>query len=323
MPFSLWRCTAALVLVLLWAWTPFRPPAVCGAEAPAAEEPPIKRQTSAHDTTGPIITDTTIPQPLGTATLQIPTFLSLTGGKFSPGWRRVSAGGDFQTLVTPAQLFYGLAPRTEVYVVVPYLHNWAGNVKQPGPNGQRDADFGGLGDINLTGKYLLLEEQAIVPAVAGIVSTIFPTGHHRRLNPGNLGTDQLGLGAYGFTPGLNFFKNARPFLLYGNLWYSMFTDATVAGARTHYRDRVTINLAAEYPLPGSFVFLGELVSGYDAGRLMGPRPNQPPRAVISILPALEFIANDDLSLVAGVLIDLWGKNTPYNYTPNFSIFYNF
>jgi hypothetical protein len=308
------------MLAWLWVWTPFGVPAAAGEEE---EEAPITRQTSTRVTSGPIITDTAIPQPLGTFTLEIPTFLSLTGGNFSANWRRVSAGGNFQTLITPAQLYYGLAPRTEVYIVVPYIHNWAGNVNQPGPNGQKCASFGGLGDINLTGKYLLLEEGERFPAVAGIFSTTFPSGHHRRLNPGNLGTDQLGQGAYMFTPGLNFFKKAQPFLLYGNLWYSMSTDATVAGVSTHYRDWVTVNLAAEYPLPGPWVFLGELVSAYSAGRILGPRPNQPPKALISIMPALEFIASDDLYLVAGVLIDLWGKNTTYNYTPNFSVFYNF
>jgi hypothetical protein len=311
------------MLALLWVWMLFRTPAVYGEEAPSAEEPPITRETSSRVTTGPIITDTTIPQPLGTATLVVPTFLSLTRGNFSPGWRRVSAGGDFRTLATPAQLYYGLAPRTEIYVVVPYLHNWAGNLNYPGPNGQKYADFGGLGDIDFTGKYLLLEERAKFPAVAGVFSTTFPTGRHRSLNPGNLGTDQLGWGAYGFTPGLNFFKNAAPFLLYGNLWYSMFTDATIAGVRAHYRDLVTVNLAAEYPLPGPWVLLCEFVSLYDAGRVIGPRSNLPPKAIISILPALEFIANDDFYLAAGVLIDLWGKNTPYSYTPNFSIYYNF
>jgi hypothetical protein len=323
MTLNLWKCAAALILAWLWIWTPFRLAAVYGAEAPLEEEAKVKGQKASPQTTGPIITDTTIPQSLGTFTLFIPSFLSLTGGNFTPGWRRRSAGGDFRTLATPAQLFYGVAPRTEVYVVVPYLHNWDGNVNHPTPNGQKDANFGGLGDINLTGKYLILEEQATLPAVATIFSTTFPTGHHRRLNPGNLGTDQLGRGAYAFTPGLNFFKYARPFLLYGNLWYSMFTDATVAGVRKHYRDWVTVNLAAEYPLPGPLVFLLEFDSTYDAGRLIGSRPNQPPKALMSILPAMEFIVSDDLSLVAGVLIDLFGKNTRCNYTPNFSIFYNF
>jgi hypothetical protein len=323
MPHNLWKGAAALLLACLWVWTPIRVPAVYGAEAPREGEAPVQGEKSLPQTTGPIITDTTIPQSPGTFTLLIPTFLAITGGNFSPDWRRVSAGGDFHSLATPAQLFYGVAPRTEVFVVVPYLHNWAGNVNQAAPSGQRDADFGGLGDVNFTGKYLILAEQEKLPAVSAIFSTTFPTGHHRRLNPGNLGTDQLGRGVYAFTPGLNFFKYAKPFLLYGNLWYSMFTDANVAGVRTHYRDRVTVNLAAEYPLAGPWVFLCEFVSAYEAGRLIGSKPNQPPKALMSLLPALEFIVNDDLSLAAGVLIDLFGKNTQCNYTPNFSIFYYF
>jgi hypothetical protein len=283
-----------------------------------------KGQRATPDTTGPIITDTTIPQSLGTATLFLPTFWALQSGNFSPNWRRVSAGGNYQSLNPMAQLYVGVAPRTEVYAVVPYLHNWAGQVNQPAPTGQRNANFGGLGDVSLTGKYLLLKEQANLPAVAAILTTTFPTGHHRHLNPGNLGTDQLGQGAYTFTPGLNLFKYLPPVLLYGNLWYSMSTAATVNGVRTYYPDSVTLNLAMEYPLKEKqLVFLLELVSSYDAGRLIGPRANQAAVTLVSVLPALEFIASKDWSFDLGVLIDLFGKNTGYHYTPNFSVFYNF
>jgi hypothetical protein len=313
----------ALMLALLWIWTPFVAVRVSWAETPLEEKARVRGQKSSPLTTGPVITDTTIPQAPGTATLFIPTFLGFTGGKFSPDWRRAGAGGDFTSLSTQAQLFYGVAPRTEVYMVVPYLHNWAGNVNRSRPTRQKDADFGGLGDINLTAKYLLLDEQGKFPAVSGIFSTTFPTGHYRRLNPGNLGTDQLGQGAFAFTPGINFYKYVHPFLLYGNLWYSMFTDATVAGVTKYYRDQVTVNLAAEYPLRQPFVFLIEFDSTYDAGRLIGPRSNQPPKITMSLLPALECIVSKDWSFVAGVLIDLSGKNTRYNYTPNFSMFFNF
>jgi hypothetical protein len=290
----------------------------------ALEAPRSKGQRAIPNTTGPIITDTTIPQSLGTATLFLPTFWALQSGNFSPNWRRVSAGGNYQSLSPSAQLYVGVAPRTEVYAVVPYLHNWAGKVNQPAPTGQRNANFGGLGDVSLTGKYLLLTEEANLPAVSAILTTTFPTGHHRHLNPGNLGTDQPGRGAYTFTTGLNLFKYLPPLLLYGNLWYNMSTAATVAGARTYYPDSVTLNLALEYPLPVKrLVFLFEFVSGYDAGRLIGRRANQPAVTFISVLPALEFIASKDWSFDIGVLIDLFGKNTGYYYTPNFSVFYNF
>lgn len=323
MRLTLFERSLALMLALLWIWTPFVAVRVSRAETLLEEKVRVRGQKSSPQTTGPIITDTTLPQALGTATLFIPTFLAFTGGEFNPNWRRANAGGDFKSLLTSAQLFYGVAPRTEVYLVVPYLHNWAGNVNRPRPAGQKDADFGGLGDINLTAKYLLLAEQVKFPAVSGVFSTTFPTGHHRRLNPKNLGTDQLGRGAFAFTPGINFYKYVHPFLLYGNLWYSMFTDAAVAGVKKYYRDRVTVNLAAEYPLRKPFVFLLEFDSTYDAGRLIGPRSNQPPKIIMSLLPALECIVNDDWSFVAGVLIDFSGKNTRYNYAPNFSIFFNF
>jgi hypothetical protein len=93
--------------------------------------------------------------------------------------------------------------------------------------GERSADFGGLGDSNLTLKYLLLDEKSSVPAIAGVFGVTLPTGHHRSLNPSKLGTDQLGGGSYAFTLGFNFFKSVRPTLLYANLYYNMLTDATV------------------------------------------------------------------------------------------------
>lgn len=275
-------------------------------------------------TTGPIITDTTIPQSLGTATLFFSTFYAFTGGKFSPGWRRLSAGGDFRSLSTWAQLYLGVAPRMEVYVVLPYLHNWAADVNMPAPTGQRRADFGGLGNVSVTGKYLLSKEGTYLPAMAGIFTAAFPTAHHRHLNPRFLGTDQLGRGAYGFTPGLNFYKHVPPFLLYGNLWYSLFTAATVNRVRYYYPDRLTVNLAVEYPfISNRWVFLGEVLSFCDAGRLIGHRPSQPAATLVSTLVGLEFITGSKWAFVSGVQVDLLGKNTPYNFTPNFSVFYTF
>jgi hypothetical protein len=313
-----------LLAVIPSFWSPSKAANFPGAAAESAEEPWSRSEKGLPHTTGPIITDTTIPQSPGTATLFMPTFLNITGGNFSPNWRQVSAGGNFQALSSMAQLFYGVAPRTEIYVKLSYQHNWAGDVNQPAPNGQRSADFGGPGNISITPKYLLLAEQEKLPAVSAICTTAFPTAHFRHLNPGKLGTDLLGRGAYEFTPGLNFFKYAKPFLLYGNLWYTMYTAATVNGERRYYPDRVSLNLAAEYPLPWKrWVLLLEFVSYGDGGRLLGHRANQPPESLMSTLPALEFIASDDWSFVAGVTIDLFGKNTSFNYTPNFSIFYYF
>ena len=275
----------------------------------------------AATTTGPIITDTAIPQSLDTFNLQITSFWALRTANFNPSWRRVGAGGDFLFLTLPVQLTYGLAPRTEIFAVIQYVHNWASDVSRPG--GERSADFGGLGDSNLTLKYLSLEEKPSTPAIAGIFGATFPTGHHRRLNPGRLGTDLLGAGSYAFSTGFNFFKVVRPALLYANLYYHLSTDATVAGVRIHPRDFVTLNLAMEYPLAGRWIFLLELISTWDAGRLLGPKADQPPTALVSLLPGLEFIATGKWQFTGGVLIDLIGKNSSANVTPLLAVFYNF
>jgi hypothetical protein len=126
------------------------------------------------------------------------------------------------------------------------------------------------------------------------------------------------------TPGLNFFKYVPPVLLYANLWYTMSTGATVATVRNYAPDRVSVNLAMEYPFRGTrLVFLWELVSYFDAGRVIGPRANQSPRALVSILPALEFVASKDWACVVWVQIDLVGKSTRATIGPNFSFFYYF
>jgi hypothetical protein len=283
-------------------------------------------------TFGPIITDTAIPIEPGKFALQ-PTFgLSFTTNNFSPSWRRITAEGDFKSFGASLKLTYGLWNNLEVYAVIPYIHNWASSVQEPGPRGERAADFGGLGDINLTFKYRLVEETEVAPTVSAIFSPTFPSGHFRHLNPGRLGTDAIGGGAYAFTTGFNVSKYLKPFILYGNLWYTMQTDNTTVGVdpddnpinnHNHPRDFVTVNLAAEYPLTKKWIALVELTSNWDAGRLIGPKANLAPTALLSVLPGIEYMATDKFSLALGVQIDLAGKNTSANITPLLSMVYAF
>jgi hypothetical protein len=296
-------------------------------------------------TFGPIITDTAIPIDKGRFAIQ-PTFgLSFVTNSFSPSWRRINAGGDFQSFNLSWKFTYGLLNNLEVYVVIPYLHNWAGNVTEPGPGGERRADFGGLGDISLTFKYRIIEETQWAPTVSAIFTPTFPSGHFQHLNPGRLGMDQLGSGSYAFTTGLNLSKYLRPFIFYGNFWYTMSTafntredriplvrdengdlvegEPVSTRVRNYPRDFVTVNLAAEYPINKKWVALVELTSTWDAGRLIGHRANLAPAALLSFLPGIEYMATDKFSLALGVNIGLVGKNTSANITPLFSMVYAF
>jgi hypothetical protein len=272
---------------------------------------------------GPIITDTAIPMAKGKFALQ-PTFgLSFVTSTFNKDWRRVSAGGNFGTFSMQYKITMGLWDNLEGFVVIPFQANWARDVDVPGPNGERNATHGGLADLNLTLKYRFVEEKELMPNLTALFSTSFPTGRFRNLNPSLLGVDALGGGAYVFTAGLNMSKYMKPFIFYGNIWYSMQSAFTNDGGRAYPRDFVTVNLAAEYPITKKWVALLELTSFWDGGRLFGHKANTPPGALLSILPGIEFMATDKFSLALGVNVDLVGKNTNANVTPVLSMVYAF
>ena len=179
---------------------------------------------------------------------------------------------------------------------------------EPGPLGERSADFGGLGDINLTFKYRLVEETESGPHGQRHLFPHLSQRAFRHLNPGRLGTDAIGGGTYAFTTGLNVSKYVKPFILYGNLWYTMQTDYTTVGTdaddnpinnRNHPRDYVTVNLAAEYPITKKWVALLELTSYWDGGRLFGHKANLAPAAFLSVLPGIEYMATEKFSLAMG------------------------
>ena len=101
------------------------------------------KEDECPSTFGPIITDTAIPIEKGKFAIQPTGGLSFVTSTFSPSWRRTSAGGDFQSFVMAVKLTYGLFNNLEVYGVIPYIHNWARNVDEPGPLGERAANSGG------------------------------------------------------------------------------------------------------------------------------------------------------------------------------------
>jgi len=302
-------------------------------------------------TFGPIITDTAIPIEKGKFAIQ-PTFgLSFVTNSLTQSWRRVTAGGNFKTYGMDWKFTYGLWNNLEVFVVIPYAHNWANSVTERGPNGESSANFGGLGDINLTFKYRLVEETETRPTVTALFATDFPSGHFRHLNPGRLGTDELGGGSYAFTTGLNMSKWVKPFIFYANVWYTMRTKFTSQGERiplvpgldeegvptgelvegdpvskyfnNYPPDFVTLNLAVEYPITKKWVALLEFTSFWDAGRLIGHQANLPRQALMSISPGIEYMATEKFSLAMGLNIDLAGKNSDTAITPLLSMVYAF
>jgi hypothetical protein len=211
----------------------------------------------------------------------------------------------------------------ETFLEIPYQYNWGWGTREPGENGNTSANAGGLGDLNLVFKYRLVEETEKLPTVTALFGTSFPTGKFKNLNPTNLGQDVTGGGAFVFTTGFNLSKCYKPFVVYGNFWYSMQTAFTDDSARFYPRDYVTVNLAAEYVITPKWVGLLEFTSFWEGGRLFGHQANIKPAALTSVIPGIEYMATEKLSFALGCQVDLFGKNVDAAVTPLLSMVYAF
>ncbi|MGA7577584.1 MAG: transporter [Desulfobaccales bacterium] len=295
------------------------------AGTPAGTPPPEEKKETAPSTAGPILTDYTIPIDTGHFSLSVLSALSFYPGTFNQNWKTVSAGGNFYTYFMPVKLTYGPMKNMEVYVVAPFIDYWGNDATTPGPNGNRSASYAGIGDLTLMGKYLLVEEGDIMPAVSAVAGFgTIPTGHASHLNPNLLGVDAIGSGALTFTTGVNMFKWVKPFLLYSNIWINSPVNIYQNNFENVVsRENVAFNLAAELPLTPKFVALLEMYSTWTWSNIYTIQGYQTPETYIGILPGLEYLATDKLSFEAGSSIDLAGKNGVKKYTPMISASYAF
>lgn len=299
--------------------------AQCPAYGTAMENEEQHQQAMSQGplTTGPLITDTAVPQDPGSGTLYMPLYLRFGNKNFDARGDTQEAGQDSYSAIFPVQIFYGIAERTEAYIIIPYRENWVTGAAEPGPGGERTANYGGIGDINVSLKYLFSKETATTPALSALLGTNIPIGHHRNLDPALLGADLLGTGSYSFIFGVNAYKYADPLKLYGNIWYMVSTAATQDTQRLYPRDSTIFNMAVEYLVSARWVLLGELLARWDDNRLFGNDPNTPRLRLFSTVPGIEFIATKTLNFSAGVKIDIAGKNISRDYAPIIAAFYYF
>ncbi len=327
MTFSLRKTIRRLgALALFWSCilTLSSAAAVGPPEAPAPKEAPAKEE--APTTCGPLISDSCLPIEKGKSSLQFLWAYGIVRANATPNWRQVSAKGDFSTCFMPVKFAYGMAKNLEMYVIVPYIHNFAGNVSPDlaGPQGQRSADFGGVGDITLVGKYLLLPETESRPAVTGVLGTGFPSGHASHLNPRFLGQDAIGTGAFTFTTGVNLHKWLKPFLVYSNIWFNAPVNLYPDRPDTvRSREFMTFNVAAEYPITKKWVALLECYSTWTWTNISTPQGFQSPATVMGVLPGIEYFITEKWAVSTGAAFDLAGKATALKITPLFTLYRNF
>ena len=322
-----------LVLGLWIAWNlALSPAAAQGPGTPLLEKPSPPEEKAEEkkeeppSTCGPIISDSCLPIETGHASMQVLWGLSFYPGAFSPNWRNTSAHGNFYTFSMPVKFTYGPTKNLEMYIIVPYIHNWASQVDASlaGPNGETSANYGGVGDITAVGKYLLLEETDFRPAVTGVAGVGFPSCHASNLNPRFLGQDGIGTGAFTFTTGVNLFKWLKPFMVYSNIWLNTPVNLyTSRDDAVRSREFVTFNLAAEYPITKRWVALLEMYSTWTWTNIDTPQGFQSSSTLLGVLPGIEFFINEKWACSAGAALDLVGKAGSRKYTPLFTVYYNF
>ena len=308
------------------AWAQVGAPALM--EKPAATPPAEEKKEGPPTTCGPMISDTCVPIDSGKFAMQAWWALSLYPNVFTNNWRQVSPGGNFTTFFMPVKFVYGPTKDLETYVVVPFINNWVNGVNTPGPNGETSASYGGIGDITAVAKYNFLPEGDYRPAVSAVGGVGFPTGHASNLNPGRLAQDAIGTGSFNFITGVNLFKYLKPVLVHSQIWfntpvnlYKIHGEEGPINVRS--REYLTANLAAELPVAKQWVLLCEVYSNWTWQNLPTVQGYQTPQTVIGVLPGIEFLATDKLSLAAGASLDLWGKNGVQKYTPMITAFYTF
>ena len=102
-------------------------------------------------------------------------------------------------------------------VVVPFIQNWVNDVNTPGPNGEKSASYGGIGDITAVAKYNLMPEGDYRPAISAVAAG-FSHGPRLQPQPGAHGRDPSAPGSFNFITGVNLFKYLKPVLVHSQIW---------------------------------------------------------------------------------------------------------
>ncbi len=136
-------------------------------------------------------------------------------------------------LTASGSLRYGLTNRLEVGARLPYIYRADTSIIAPiSGSTQNDADAtidnstkgNGIGDLELTARYQLIDGREGSPYVIGNLQAVFPTGD----NPFQIPRDDLGratraatgAGFYGITPSLTAVLPSDPIVLFGTLGYT-------------------------------------------------------------------------------------------------------
>lgn len=166
---------------------------------------------------------------------------------------------------------YGLTDKWEVSGQLTYQRNYARwlGIKYVETDGAEldEASASGLADTYLYTRYCVLEEKEDAPHVTLLFQLKVPTGKFQGSAEDKYGTDIFGTGSYEPGLGINFTKQIKPFVLHGDLLYSIPSTVTIDDLKTDSANYILYDFGVEYFLPKGFNIMLEF-NGFKQGEII-------------------------------------------------------
>jgi hypothetical protein len=230
---------------------------------------------------------------------------------------------------------YGLTDHVELGAAISWNTFWARDSLSfdKGQGGPMTTNTG-LGDLSLILKYrpIVQDPDSARASFTNYTQIVLPTGRWltgTERPPG--GFAPLGrlpatrFGEFGFTEGLTFRKNNKPYRLSGGVYYTYQAPGSDAGQTTYTGDIINTRLAYEHFLDDKqgLALNLELATLHTATwRADGHSINRGQRSgstVVGVEPGIQFRLSDSWVAGVGVLFTVAGQNTADAIYPNFAI----
>ncbi|MDC8448005.1 MAG: hypothetical protein LV473_06585 [Nitrospira sp.] len=229
---------------------------------------------------------------------------------------------------------YGLANHFEIGAATSLISYWSKDTASfnAGRGGPWTTDTG-MGDFSLQFKYrpVVQDPDSARPSVTLYSQVVLPTSRWTGTERPPGGFAPLGrlpatrFGELGFTQGLTFRKNLKPFRISGGVFYTYAAPGSDGPITTYVGDTINTRLIFEHFLDDKrgLAYNIEFITVHTATwRADGHAINRGALSgstVIGIEPAIQFKFTDTLVGAAGVLFTVAGQNAQDAIYPNFSI----
>jgi hypothetical protein len=228
---------------------------------------------------------------------------------------------------------YGLTDHVELGAATSVNSFWAKDTPSfnAGRGGPWTTDTG-MGDFSLVLKYrpIVQDPDSERPSITLYQQIVLPTGRWTGTERPPGGFAPLGrlpatrFGELGFTEGVTFRKNFKPFRISGGVYYTYSAPGEDGGRSTYVGDIINTRLAFEHFLDDKkgLAYNIEIATLHTATwRADGHAINRGSLSgstVIGVEPALQFKLTDSIVGAVGVLFTVAGQNAPNSIYPNFA-----